>query len=111
MGFAHFFRKRDFFDGSRTYGAFCLFLFPDADGRKQRTDTDTGSAQIVDFVDFQRRINFIRTGQNICHFIRSYGVQSATEGIQLDQIQIFRCFYIIRRCVQAGMIHPLVHNI
>ena len=65
-----------------------LLLFSHPDGSKQGADTDTGSSQIVDLIDFQRGIDLTGTGQDICHLIRCDGIQSASERIQLDQIQV-----------------------
>ena len=60
---------------------------------------------------FRSCINLIGTGQNVGYLVRGDGVQTAAERVQLDQIQVFCCLYIVCCCVQTGMIHPLVHNI
>ena len=86
-------------------------LFSHPDGSKQGADTDTGSSQIVDLIDFQRGIDLTGTGQDICHLIRCDGIQSASERIQLDQIQVFFCLDIVCSGIQSGVIHPLIHDI
>ena len=50
--------------------------------------TDAGCTEVIDLVDFQCCIDLIGSGQNVSHLISGYGVQSAAERVELDQIQI-----------------------
>ena len=87
-----------------------MLLLADADGGEKRTDTDTCSTQVINLINLKRGINLVGTGQNICNSIGCYGIKTASERVQLDQIQIISCLYKIGCCVQSGMIHPLIHN-
>ena len=51
------------------------------------------------------------TEEDIGHLVGGYRVQSAAEGVELDEIQILRCLYIVSRRIQTGVVHPLIHNI
>ena len=72
-----------------------MLLLADADGGKKRTDTDTCSTQVIYLINLERGINLVRTGQNICNSIGCYGIKTASERVQLDQIQIISCLYKI----------------
>ena len=67
---------------------FSFCLLPDADGGQQGTDTDTGSTQVVDLVDLQAGVDLAGVGQNIVYLVGGNGIQTAAEGVQLDEIQI-----------------------
>ena len=55
-------------------------------GGQQTADADTGSAQIVHLVDFQDGVELVAALQNFAHLIGGDSVQTAAEGIQLDQL-------------------------
>ena len=59
-----------------------------ADGGEQRTDTDAGSAQVIDLVDLQAGVDLAGIGQDVADLVGGDGIQAAAEGVQLDQIQI-----------------------
>ena len=65
-------------------------------------------AEVVDLVDLEQRINFARAGQNIIDLISSNCIQTASEGVELDQIQVWLCLHIGSCLVEAGVVHPLV---
>ena len=109
--FAHLLGKRNLGDGGRLYLALIVSLFSYPDSGEKRADTDSGRAQIIYLVDFQRCIDLIRFIQDGSHLVGCYGIQAASEGIQLDQIQIIGRLHIVRGSVQAGMVHPLVHDV
>ena len=77
-------------------------------GGEQAADADTGSAQIVHFVDFQDGVELVAALQNFAHLVGGDGVQAAAEGIQLNQLQVLPIPYKFRRAVQPGMVDPLV---
>ena len=111
MGFAHLFGKGYLFNGCRADGPLRLLLLAHPDGGQQGAHADARRAQVVDLVNLQRRVYLIGTGQDICHFVRCHGVQTAAEGVELDEVQILGCLYIVCRRVQPGVVHPLVHDI
>ena len=77
-------------------------------GGQQTADADTGSAQIVHLVDFQDGVELVAALQNFAHLIGGDSVQTAAEGIQLDQLQVFPIPHELCRAVQPGMVDPLV---
>ena len=77
-------------------------------GGQQTADADTGSAQIVHLVDFQDGVELVAALQNFAHLIGGDGVQTAAEGIQLDQLQVLPVPHELCRAVQPGMVNPLV---
>ena len=68
----------------------------------QGAHTDTCGAEVVDLVDLEQRINFARAGQNIIDLISSNCIQTASEGVELDQIQVWLCLHIGSCLVEAG---------
>ena len=105
---AHFLGKGYLFDSGGSDRALLVLFFPNLDGGEQRADPDSGSAEIVDLIDFEAGINLVRAGENITNLIGGDGVQSAAKGIQLDQIQVFHGFHKACRGIEPGVIHPLV---
>ena len=104
----HLLGKGYFLDGSRLDGSlFILGLFC-TDGSDQGTDTDPCRTQVVDLIDFQAGVDLVTSIQDLINLIGGNGIKSASEGIQLDQIQILSCFYKICGRVETGVIHPLV---
>ena len=77
-------------------------------GGQQTADADTGSPQIVHLVDFQDGVELVAALQNFAHLIGGDSVQTAAEGIQLNQLQVLPVPYKFRRTVQPGMVDPLV---
>ena len=77
-------------------------------GGQQTADADTGSAQIVHLVDFQDGVELVAALQNFAHLIGGDSVQTAAEGIQLYQLQVFPIPHELCRAVQPGMVDPLV---
>ena len=75
---------------------------------EQRTDTDSGSAEVVDLIDLQAGVNFTASGQNFVNLIGCNGIQTAAERVQLDQVKIIACLYVVCSRIQTGVIHPLV---
>ena len=77
-------------------------------GGQQTADADTGSAQIVYLVDFEDGVELVAALQNFAHLIGGDSVQTAAEGIQLDQLQVLPVPHELCRAVQPGMVNPLV---
>ena len=75
---------------------------------EQRADTDSGSAEVVDLIDLQAGVNFTASGQNFVNLIGCNGIQTAAERVQLDQVKIIACLYVVCSRIQTGVIHPLV---
>ncbi len=57
---------------------------------------------------FKAGINLAGICQNITDAVRGYGIQTAAKGVELDQIQIFLSLDIICRCIESGVVHPLI---
>ena len=104
----HLFGKRYLLNSGRTDVAVFAHLLTDTDRRQQGTDTDTCRTQVVDLIDLQTGVDLIGTGEDIVHLIGGNGIQTAAEGIQLDQIQILYRLHIACSRIQSGVIHPLV---
>ena len=111
MGLAHLFGERHFLYGRRTDGPLCLFLFSHADGGEKRTHADPGSSQVIHLIDLQCGVDLVGIRQDLRHLVSCHGIQTAAKGVELDQIQVLCCLYIICRGIQAGVVHPLVHDI
>ena len=79
-------------------------------GSLQRTDADSSRSQVRTFVDLQYRIQLVLSAENFLHLIGGHRIQTAAEGIQLNQFQIVAVSNELSRLVQAGVIHPLVQN-
>ena len=62
----------------------------------------------VYLINLETGINLSAAIQDLINLIGGNGIKSASEGIQLDQIQILSCFYKICGRVETGVIHPLV---
>ena len=75
---------------------------------EQRADTDSGSAEVVDLIDLQAGINFTASGQNLINLIGGNGVETAAERVQLDQVKIIACLYVVCSRIQTGVTTPLV---
>ena len=54
---AHLFGKLHLFDGTGVDGPLLRFLFPHTDGGEERANPDSGSPQVVYFVDFQAGVD------------------------------------------------------
>ena len=78
------------------------------EGSEQRADTDSGSAEVVDLIDLQTGINLAASGQNLVNLIGGNGIETAAERVQLDQVEIVACLYVVCSCIQTGVVHPLV---
>ena len=77
----------------------------------QGAHTDTCGAEVVDLVDLEQRINFAGTGQNIIDLISSNCIQTASEGVELDQIQVWLCLHI-GSCLGLGLgLHVLDEDV
>ena len=87
-----------------------IFLFTKTDRRNQRADTDTCCPQVADFIDLQTSVKSSGAGQDIFDLIRCHRIQTAAEGVELDQFQVFLSFYKLGRFIQSGVVHPLVRD-
>ena len=87
-----------------------VLLTPHVHGGQQAADADTGRAQVVHLVDLQHGIELIALFQDLTHLIGGDGVQAAAEGEELHQLQIVPSAHELRRGVQPGVEHPLIHH-
>ena len=109
--FTHFLCKDDFLDGGRLYLSGFFFLLPYTDGGKERADTNPCCSKIIYLVNFQRGIDLTGLIQNISCLVSGNGIQTAPEGIKLDEVKVFRSLHVVRRGIETGMVHPLIHYI
>ena len=79
--FTHFLRKDDAVVSCVFYLCLYAFSFPVFYSRDQRTDTDSGSPQVIYFVNLKDGTDFIGTSQDIIDLICCYRIQTTTEGI------------------------------
>ena len=81
IGLSHFFRK----DGTLVAGRNDLTLFriflSGADGRNERTDTDTCSTKVVYLINLQTGINLAGVSQDITDLIGGNSIQSTAERV------------------------------
>ena len=58
---------------------------------------------------FRTGVDLAGISQDIADLIGGNSIQTATEGVQLDQIQISLSFlHKFAACIQSGVVHPLV---
>ena len=108
--FPHFFSEYHTVEAGRNDLSLLIFLFTGTDGSQKGTDTDTGSTKVADLIDLQAGIDFSGICENIFYLIGGNGIQTAAEGIQLDEIEIFRGFYVVGSSVKTAVVHPLIHD-
>lgn len=81
IGLSHFLCK----DGTLVAGRNDLTLFriflSGADGRNERTDTDTSSTKVVYLINLQTGINLAGVSQDITDLIGGNGIQSTAERV------------------------------
>ena len=85
-----------------------VLLIPHPQSGNQGADADAGSPQVVHLINFEHRINLSGAGQDVGNLIRSHGIKAAAKGIELYQIQIILGLYKACRCIQTGVVHPLI---
>ncbi len=88
--------------------ALCFLFVADADRGDEGADTDSRRTQAVDLIDLQAGVDLSAGIKNLIRLIRRDGVEAASEGIQLDEIQIIPGVDKIRRRVKTRVVHPLV---
>ncbi len=64
--------------------ALIVLLVPYPQSGNQGTDPDSGGAKVVDFVDFQHRVDFAGMGEDVRYLVGGHRIQSAAEGVELD---------------------------
>ncbi len=106
----HLLRKRNLFDAGGVNGALERVLFPDIDGRNQRADADSGGAQVVHLINLEAGIDLVGAGEDVAHLIGGYCIHAASEGVELDQIQIISGTDVGGSRIEAGVIHPLIEH-
>ena len=79
-----------------------------ANGGEKGTDPDPDSSQVVHFVDLQNSVDLVAAGENLIYLICCYGIQTAAEGVQLDQLQVISCLDEVCGGIKPGVVHPLV---
>ena len=88
----HLLGKGYLLNGSRLDVPFFILCLFCTDSSDQGTDTDPCRTQVVDLIDLQAGVDLVTSIQDLINLIGGNGIKSASEGIQLDQIQILSCF-------------------
>ena len=89
---------------------FDAVLLPLHDRSPQGPDTDPGRAQVGSFIDLQDRVQLIVVMADLLHLVSGDRVETAAEGVQLDQFHIVAGTGEYSRAVHTGVIDPLVEN-
>ena len=84
----HFLRKFSRMVLNRLHIRMISLLLPQLGCCKQAADTDSGCTQIVDFINLQQGVHAVGVFQDFCDLVTRYRIQTAAEGIELDQLQI-----------------------
>ncbi len=108
IAFLHLLRERNFLNRGGRDAFLRLLLRPGPDRCDQRTDPDPGRAQIADLVDLQTGIDPPAAGHDFLHLVRGHGVHAAAERVELDDVKVLMLLDVVRRGVEARVIHPLV---
>ena len=76
----------------------------------KRADADARGAQVGHLVDLEHGVDLAAGLQDFLHLIGSQGVETAAEGVELDQVQIVAHRHKTGDGVQAAVVHPLVDD-
>ena len=77
---------------------------------KQAAHANARRAQVRHLVDLQHRVHLAGRFQHLLHLIGGEGIQAASEGVQLNEIEILTLGDHLGRRVQARVVHPLIHH-
>ena len=90
----HFLGVFNSFEGSGFYFSNVIIIVSNLEGGYERTNTDSRSTEVVNFIDFQYGIYLSTGGEYVVHTICRDSVKTASEGIELYHIKVIPCFYI-----------------
>ena len=79
-------------------------------GRQKTAHANARRAQVRHLVDLQHRVHLAGRFQHLLHLIGGEGIQAASEGVQLNEIEILTLGDHLGRRVQARVVHPLIHH-
>ncbi len=77
---------------------------------QQAAHADARGAKVRHLVDLEHRVDLPGAFQNLLHLVGGEGVQAAAEAVQLDEVEVAPFAGDFRGGIQAGVIHPLVHQ-
>ena len=89
-------------------GAFGLFIGLILQGSKEAAHADARGAQVGHLVDFKHGVHLARRLENFLHLVGGERVQTATERVQLDEVEVATLGRHLRRRIEARVVHPLV---
>ena len=92
------------------WDGFNIFLFPHIHCRNQTSYTDSDSAEVIDFIYFQNSVEFVTLLENFVYLIRCYCIQSAPEGVELNQLKVVSLPNELSRGIKPRMVHPLIDH-
>ena len=78
--------------------------------RHERADADARSAQVRHLVDLEHGVDLAAGLQNLLHLVGGQSIQTAAEGVELDQVQVVAHRHKTGDGVQAAVVHPLVDD-
>ena len=76
----------------------------------KRADADARGAQVGHLVDLEHGVDLAAGLQDFLHLIGSQGVETAAEGVELDQVQIVAHRHKTGHGVETRVVHPLVDD-
>ena len=78
--------------------------------RHERADADARGTQIGHLVDLEHGVDLAAGLQDFLHLVGGQGIETAAEGIKLDQVQVVAHRHKTGDGVQAAVVHPLVDH-
>ena len=78
--------------------------------RHERADADARGTQVGYLVDLEHGVDLAAGLQDLLHLVGSQGIETAAEGVELDQVQVVAHRHKAGDGVQAAVVHPLVDD-
>ena len=78
--------------------------------RHERADADARCTQVGHLVDLEHGVDLAAGLQDLLHLIGGQGIETAAEGVELDQVQVVAHRHKTGDGVQTAVVHPLVDH-
>ena len=78
--------------------------------RHERADADARGTQVGHLVDLEHSVHLAAGLQDFLHLIGGQSIETAAEGIELNQVQVVAHRHKTGDSVQAAVVHPLVDD-
>ena len=78
--------------------------------RHERANTDARGAQVGHLVDLEHGVDLAAGLKDFLHLVGGQSIQTAAEGVELDQVQVVAHRHKTGDGVQAAVVHPLVDH-